>query len=202
MRRINIRFRLQHDSVPHAAPGGRAQLSSSCSGPQIASQMREVIAQYTAEQVYSTARQEIQDKIRELALERLSHKMMEREKPRDASYNVAMRDTIILYDTLLLRHRAAADRWSMRSTARPSSTTSPRNTSFASSARSAKSERKKIEAEGIREFQQIVSPGHLRFLPALARRRGDASAGAVQQLEGRDHRRRQRRPADHPRQCG
>src|SRR5216684_3037168 len=75
---INIRFRLQHDSIPtlHQVVGPSY---TKLLGPQIASQMREVIAQYTAEQVYSTARQEIQDKIRELALEKLSHKMMERE---------------------------------------------------------------------------------------------------------------------------
>src|SRR3977135_164039 len=96
---INLRFRLQHDSIPtlHQVVGPSY---TKLLGPQIASQMREVIAQYTAEQVYSTARQEIQDKSRELALGKLSHKMMEREG--DAtSYNVAMRDTVILYDTLL-----------------------------------------------------------------------------------------------------
>jgi prohibitin 2 len=96
---LNIRFRLQHDSIPtlHQVVGPNYQ---KLLGPQIASQMREVIAQYTAEQVYSMARQEIQEKIRELALEKLSHKMMERESDQ-ASYNVAMRDTVILFDTLL-----------------------------------------------------------------------------------------------------
>ena len=39
--------------------------------PGIGSLTREVIAQYTAEQVYSTARQEIQDKIRSLVEDRL-----------------------------------------------------------------------------------------------------------------------------------
>jgi regulator of protease activity HflC (stomatin/prohibitin superfamily) len=47
--------------------------------PGIGSLTREVIAQYTAEQVYSTARQEIQDKIRSLVEARLSEKMMEHE---------------------------------------------------------------------------------------------------------------------------
>jgi len=35
--------------------------------PGIGSLTRQVIAEYTAEQVYSTARQEIQDKIRSLS---------------------------------------------------------------------------------------------------------------------------------------
>jgi prohibitin 2 len=75
---LNIRFRLQRDSIPilHQAVGpDYAKLL----GPQIASQMRGIIAEYTAEQVYSSARPEIQDKIRESAVEKLSHKMMENQ---------------------------------------------------------------------------------------------------------------------------
>ena len=56
-------------------------------------------------------------------------------------------------------HRTAASSWSTPSTARPSSITSRRNTDSASSAKRRESERKKIEAEGIREFQTIVSQG-------------------------------------------
>jgi hypothetical protein len=44
--------------------------------PGIGSLTREVMAQYTAEQVYSSARQEIQDKIRSLVEGRLTEKMM------------------------------------------------------------------------------------------------------------------------------
>ncbi len=153
---INIRFRLQHDSIPtlHQVVGPSY---TKLLGPQIASQMREVIAQYTAEQVYSTARQEIQDKIRELALEKLSHKMMEREG--DAtSYNVAMRDTVILYDTLLYGIELPT----------PVVNAINRKTEqyyiaeeykFRVEREKRESERKKIEAEGIHEFQRIVSQG-------------------------------------------
>src|ERR1700738_488151 len=93
---INIRFRLKRDAIPtlHQVIGPNY---TKLLGPEIASQMREVIAQFTAEQVYSTARQEIQDKIRERTVERLGSKMMEREGEAEESYNVAMRDTIILY---------------------------------------------------------------------------------------------------------
>jgi regulator of protease activity HflC (stomatin/prohibitin superfamily) len=55
--------------------------------PGIGSLTREVMAQYTAEQVYSTARQEIQDKIRNLVEDRLTEKMMEREG--EESYGVS-----------------------------------------------------------------------------------------------------------------
>ena len=92
---MNIRFRLQHDSIPalHQVIGPDYL---KLLGPGIGSQMREVIAQYTAEQVYSTARQEIQDKIRERTEERLGDKMMEGEgqallQRRDAGHGHPLR---------------------------------------------------------------------------------------------------------------
>src|SRR5437660_9016514 len=75
---VIVRFRLQRDAVPvlHQAIG--PNYVQVLAQPGIGSLTREVIAQYTAEQVYSTGRQEIQDKIRSLVEERLSQKMMER----------------------------------------------------------------------------------------------------------------------------
>ena len=94
-----VRFRLQRDAVPVLHQSiGRENLQL-LAKPGIGSLTREVIAQYTAEQVYSTARQEIQEKIRSLAEDSLSHKMMEREG--DAPYRVSLSDTVILYDTLV-----------------------------------------------------------------------------------------------------
>jgi regulator of protease activity HflC (stomatin/prohibitin superfamily) len=70
--------------------------------PGIGSLTREVIAEYTAEQVYSTARQEIQDKIRSLVEERLSQKMMEHAgEEGEESYRVSMSSVLILYDILV-----------------------------------------------------------------------------------------------------
>src|SRR5712691_6291081 len=152
---INIRFRLKRDAIPtlHQVIGPSYQ---KLLGPEIASQMREVIAQYTAEQVYSTARQEIQDKIRERTVERLGSKMMEREG--EESYNVAMRDTIILYDTLLYGIELPA----LVVTAINRKTEQyyiAEEYKFRVEREKRESERKKIEAEGIRDFQQTVSQG-------------------------------------------
>jgi regulator of protease activity HflC (stomatin/prohibitin superfamily) len=96
---ILVRFRLKRDAVPvlHQAIGPNYE--QVLVEPGIGSLTREVIAQYTAEQVYSTARQEIQDKIRSLVEDRISEKMMEYEG--EESYRVSMRDTIIFYDILV-----------------------------------------------------------------------------------------------------
>lgn len=152
-----IRFRLQRDAVPviHQSIGrDNLQLLAK---PGIGSLTREVIAQYTAEQVYSTARQEIQDKIRSLAEDRLSEKMMEREGG-DAPYRVSLRDTVILYDTLVqsIELPALVVNAINRKTEQYYISEEYK---FRVEREKRESERKKIEAEGIREFQTIVSQG-------------------------------------------
>jgi regulator of protease activity HflC (stomatin/prohibitin superfamily) len=157
---MNIRFRLKRDAIPtlHQVIGPNY---IKLIGPSIASQMREVIAQYTAEQVYSTGRQEIQDKIRELTIERLGSKMMQREGEvgeDEVSYNVAMRDTFILYDTLLygIELPTLVVNAINRKTEQYYISEEYK---FRVEREKRESERKKIEAEGIREFQTIVSQG-------------------------------------------
>jgi hypothetical protein len=124
--------------------------------PGIGSLTREVMAQYTAEQVYSTARQEIQDKIRNLVEDRLTEKMMEREG--EESYRVSMRDTIILYDILVAGIElptaivAAINR-------KTEQYYIAEEYKFRVEREKRESERKKIEGEGIRDFQQTVSQG-------------------------------------------
>jgi regulator of protease activity HflC (stomatin/prohibitin superfamily) len=152
---VNIRFRLRHDAIPtlHQVIGPNY---IKLIGPGIASQLREVIAQYTAEQVYSTARQEIQDKIRERTVEKLGDKMMEREG--EDSYNVAMRDTITLYDTLLygIELPPAIVTAINRKTEQYYISEEYK---FRVEREKRETERKRIEAEGIRDFQQIITQG-------------------------------------------
>ncbi len=153
---VNMRFRLQRDSVPvlHQAIG--PNYVKVLVQPGIGSLTREVMAQYTSEQVYSTARQEIQDKIRNLVEDRLTEKMMEREG--EESYRVSMRDTIILYDILVAGIElptaivAAINRKTEQYYV-------AEEYKFRVEREKRESERKKIEGEGIRDFQQIVSQG-------------------------------------------
>jgi regulator of protease activity HflC (stomatin/prohibitin superfamily) len=154
---VNVRFRLQRDSVPvlHQAIG--PNYKQVLVQPGIGSLTREVMAQYTAEQVYSTARQEIQDKIRSLAEDRLSEKMMEHEGEEE-SYRVSLKDTIILYDILVagIELPAAIVAAINRKTEQYYISEEYK---FRIEREKRESERKKIEAEGIRDFQQIVSQG-------------------------------------------
>jgi prohibitin 2 len=153
---VNVRFRLQRDAIPvlHQAIGPNyLQLLGL---PGFGSLTREVVAQYTAEQVYSTARQEIQDKIRSLVENRMSGKMMEREG--EEQYRVSMKDTFILYDTLVqgielpeLVVNAINRKTEQYYIAE--------EYKFRVDRERRESERKKIEAEGIHAFQELVSQG-------------------------------------------
>ena len=133
---VNARFRLQRDGVAvlHKAIGPNyLQLIAQ---PGIGSLTREVIAHYTAEQVYSTGRREIQDKIRQRTLEKASEKMMGRVALANLPafvVNAINRKTEQYYISEEYRFRVGRER--------------------------RESERKKIEGEGIRDFQQIVSQG-------------------------------------------
>jgi regulator of protease activity HflC (stomatin/prohibitin superfamily) len=153
---VVVRFRLQRDAVPvlHQAIGPNYE--QVLIQPGIGSLTREVIAGYTAEQVYSTARQEIQDKIRDLVENRLSEKMMEHEG--EESYRVSMRDTIILYDILVtgIELPAAIVGAINRKTEQYYISEEYK---FRVEREKRESERKKIEGEGIRDFQQVVSQG-------------------------------------------
>src|SRR5262245_61577793 len=154
---MNVRFRLQRDAVPvlHQAVG--PDYLQLLVRPGIGSLTREVMAQYTAEQVYSNARQEIQERIRSLAEARLSEKMMEQEGEEE-SYRISLKDTIILYDTLV----QGIDLPQVVAAAINRKTEQyyiAEEYKFRVEREKRESERKKIEAEGIRDFQQIVSQG-------------------------------------------
>jgi len=154
-----VRFRLQRDSVPvlHQAIGPNYERV--LVQPGIGSLTRQVIAEYTAEQAYSTARQEIQDKIRSLVEERLSQKMMEHAgEEGEESYSVSMSTIFILYDVLVtgIELPAAIVAAINRKTEQYYIAEEYK---FRVEREKRESERKKIEAEGIRDFQQTVSQG-------------------------------------------
>jgi regulator of protease activity HflC (stomatin/prohibitin superfamily) len=156
---VVVRFRLQRDAVPvlHQAIG--PNYVHVLVLPGIGSLTREVIAEYTAEQVYSTARQEIQDKIRSLVEERLSHKMMEHAgEEGEESYRMSMSSVLILYDILVTGIElpaAIVDAINRKI----EQYYIAEEYKFRIEREKRESERKKIEAQGIRDFQQTVSQG-------------------------------------------
>jgi regulator of protease activity HflC (stomatin/prohibitin superfamily) len=159
---INIRFRLKRDSVPQLHQSIGPDYVKDLIAPEIGNRMREVIAEYTAEDVYSTKRAEIQDKIRQRAESALGEKMMEggesEEEEGNASYRIPLYAMLNLIDTLILGIDL------------PTAVVNAINRKieqyyiseeykFRVAREIRESERKKIEADGISEFQRIVGEG-------------------------------------------
>ena len=159
---INIRFRLKRDAVPQLHQSIGPDYLHALILPEIGNRMREVISQYTAEDVYSTKRAEIQDKIRQHAESMLGEKMMSggesEDEAENAPYRIPLYAMLNLIDTLILGIEL------------PSAVVTAINRKieqyyiseeykFRVAREIRESERKKIEAEGIHEFQQIVSQG-------------------------------------------
>jgi regulator of protease activity HflC (stomatin/prohibitin superfamily) len=185
---INIRFRLKRDSVPQLHQSIASDYVQTLIVPEIGNRMREVIPGYTAEDVYSTKRAEVQDKIRKLAESMLGEKMMEGgvgEDEENAPYRIPLYAMLNLIDTLILgielptAVEAAINR-------KIEQYYISEEYKFRVAREIRESERKKIEAEGISEFQKIVSQGiadsYLRW------RRGNITARAVIQFQDRDRR--------------
>lgn len=152
---VNIRFRLRREFIPflHQAIGP-AYLE--LLGPEVASRMREVISQYTAEQVYSTDRGRIQDEIKNRVIEKLGDRFLERDG--GAVYRVSFQSAGVLYDTLLNEIKlppevvAAINR-------KAEQYYMAQEYAYRVDRERRETERKKIEAEGISAFQKIVSQG-------------------------------------------
>jgi regulator of protease activity HflC (stomatin/prohibitin superfamily) len=158
---INIRFRLKRESVPQLHQSIGPNYVQALVVPEIGNRMREIIAEYTAEDVYSTKRAEIQDKIRKRAEAMLGEKIAEGgegEEEESAPYRIPLYAMLNLIDTLILGIEL------------PSAVVTAINRKieqyyiseeykFRVAREIRESERKKIEAEGISEFQQIVTQG-------------------------------------------
>jgi regulator of protease activity HflC (stomatin/prohibitin superfamily) len=156
---INTRFRLKPGSIPQLHQSIGPNYLATLVRPEIGSRMREVIADYTAEEVYSTKRQEIQDRIRAGVEARMGEKMMERSESEDyEAYKTSLSNMINLVDTLVLNIELPESIVTAINRKIEQYYISEEYT-FRVAREMKESERKKIEAQGVRDFQQIVAQG-------------------------------------------
>src|SRR6185312_13552711 len=87
---INIRFRLKHDAIPQLHQTIGPDYVTRMLSPEIGNRTREIIAQYTAEEVYSTKRQEVQSEIRKHTKTMLGQSMIQRTQE-ESEYGEAYR---------------------------------------------------------------------------------------------------------------
>ncbi len=152
---INVRFQLQRDFVPKLHLAAGPDYLNLLVRPEIGSRVREVIAEFTAEEVYSTKRQEIQDLARERT-KKMMGEMAEREP--GEQQRIRLNETLNIYDVLILGIELPAvvvgainrkiEQYYIAEEYK-----------FRVERERRESERKQIEAVGIRNFQQTVSQG-------------------------------------------
>jgi regulator of protease activity HflC (stomatin/prohibitin superfamily) len=160
---ISARYQLLHNSVAvlhkFIGPG----FLDSVLSPEIGSQARQVISQYTAQEVY-TSREQIQKEIRENAQKSLGDNLDKlvqpeaMEQPDPKHYNDFLQSAIQILDTLVLSIELPPDIVAAinRQTEQYYMI---QEFKFRVAREAEESKRKQIEADGIAAFQKTVSQG-------------------------------------------
>jgi len=160
---ISVRYQLLHNSVAVLHKFIGPDYLNSVIAPEIGSQARQVIAQYTAEQVY-TSRETIQKQIRDASQKSLTanlNKLVQpeaMEQPDPKHYNDFLQAAIQILDTLVLSIElppeivAAINRQTEQYYM-------INEYKFRVQREAEESKRKQIEADGIAAFQKTVSQG-------------------------------------------
>jgi len=160
---INVRFQLLHNSVAVLHKFIGPEYFATVVSPEIGSQARQVISQYTAQEVYRS-REAIQEQIRANARKSLGANLNElvqpeaMEQPDPKHYNDFLQGSIQILDTLVLSIElppaivAAINRQTEQFY-------QIQEYKFRVEAEAQESKRKQIEANGIAAFQQTVSQG-------------------------------------------
>ena len=160
---ISVRYQLLHNSVAVLHKFIGPDFLTSVVNPEIGSQARQVIAQYTAEAVY-TSREQIQKQIRDATQKSLAanlNKLVQpeaMEQPDPKHYNDFLQDAIQILDTLVLSIELPPD-----IVAAINRQTEQyyiiQEYKFRVEREAEESKRKQIEADGIAAFQKTVSQG-------------------------------------------
>jgi regulator of protease activity HflC (stomatin/prohibitin superfamily) len=160
---VSIRYQLQHNSVAVLHKFIGPDYFATVISPEIGSQTRQIISQYTAEKVY-TSREAIQDEIHDSGQKALGaslNKLVQpeaMEQPDPKHYNDFLQSAIQLLDTLVLGIElppaivAAINRQTEQYY-------QIQEYKFRVEREAQESKRKQIEANGIAAFQRTVSQG-------------------------------------------
>lgn len=160
---ITIRFQLQHNSIAVLHKFIGPQYLDSVVAPEIGSQAREVISQYTAEEVYRS-RESIQDKIRNNSQRSLGAHLNSlvqpsaMEQPDPKHYNEFLQDSVQILDTLVLSIELPPDIVSAINR-QTEQFYQIQEYKYRVEREVEEAKRKQVEANGIAAFQRTVSQG-------------------------------------------
>jgi prohibitin 2 len=160
---ISVRYQLLHDPVAVLHKFIGPDYLNSVLSPEIGSQARQVISEYTAEEVY-TSREQIQKQIRDASQKSLAANLNRlvqpeaMEQPDPKHYNDVLQNSIQILDTLVLSIELPPDIVAAinRQTEQYYMI---QEYKFRVEREAEESKRKQIEADGIAAFQKTVSQG-------------------------------------------
>ena len=164
---INVRFQLKHNSVGQLHKFIGPAYVESVVRPEIGSRAREVIANYSSEEVYSTKRQEIESAIGKSAQRKLGDQLNDLVQPEssdqfqpksDTQVHADLKHSIEIFDTLVLGIELPKTVIAAINN-KTEQLYVAQEYQFRIERERRESERKRIEAAGIHDFQQIVSQG-------------------------------------------
>ncbi len=161
---MNIRFQLRHNSVAVLHKFIGPAYIASVIRPEIGSRAREIIANYTAEQVYSTSRSAIEEQIRKSAVEKLAEHLNQLVQPEaseqadPAQYKNQLKSAIDFVDTLVLGIKLPATIVGAINR-KTEQFYLVKEYDFRVQREVKESERKQIEANGIAAFQRTIAGG-------------------------------------------
>jgi prohibitin 2 len=160
---ISVRYQLLHNSVAVLHKFIGPDFLTSVVNPEIGSQARQIISEYTGEAVY-TSREQIQKQIRDASQKSLAanlNKLVQpeaMEQPDPKHYNDFLQDAIQILDTLVLSIELPPD-----IVAAINRQTEQfymiQEYKFRVEREAEESKRKQVEADGIAAFQKTVSQG-------------------------------------------
>ncbi|HXW40752.1 MAG TPA: prohibitin family protein [Xanthobacteraceae bacterium] len=160
---ISVRYQLLHNPVAVLHKFIGPDYLDSVINPEIGSQARQIVSQYTAEEVY-TSRESIQKQIRDNAQKSLVanlNKLVQpeaMEQPDPRHYNDVLQDSIQILDTLVLSIDLPPDIVAAINRQTEQYYTI-QEYKFRVQREAEESKRKQIEADGIAAFQKTVSQG-------------------------------------------
>ncbi len=160
---ITIRFQLQHNSIAVLHKFIGPQYLDSVVAPEIGSQAREVISQYSAEEVYRS-REAIQDKIRSNSQKSLGAHLNSlvqpsaMEQPDPKHYNEFLQGSVQILDTLVLSIELPADIVNAINR-QTEQFYQIQEYKYRVQREVEEAKRKQVEANGIAAFQKTVSQG-------------------------------------------
>ena len=202
---INTRFQLLNNSIAVLHKFIGPNYVDTVISPEVGSQARQVISQYSAQEVY-TSRELIQEKLRENVRRGLGanlNKLVQpeaMEQPDPKNYNNSLQYSIQVLDTPGPQYRIAACH-RRRDQPADRAVLLDRGISPSRRSRGRGIQAQADRGERHRRIPEDRKPRDFRFLSALARDRGHPGTCTIAEFEGGGDRRRQGRPADHSWKC-